>query len=69
MGEILSKGTVKIIKVILKNFLSFKLEEIVFDKEFSIITGPNGSGKSSIYQAIKFVLGSNDYDGRYQKMD
>ncbi len=54
-------------KIILENFLSFKHDEIEFDPKFTIITGPNGAGKSSIYQALKFALGSNDYDGRYSK--
>ncbi|WP_371801648.1 AAA family ATPase [Candidatus Lokiarchaeum ossiferum] len=58
---------VKIHKIILENFLSFEHDEVIFDPEFSIITGPNGAGKSTIYQALKFVLGSNDYDGRYGK--
>ncbi|RLI64581.1 MAG: hypothetical protein DRO88_06945 [Promethearchaeia archaeon] len=58
---------VKIQKIILENFISFDYNEIVFHPEFTIITGPNGVGKSSIFHALKFVLGSNDYDGRYRK--
>lgn len=58
---------IKIYKIILENFLSFEHDEVILDPEFSIITGPNGAGKSTIYQALKFVLGSNDYDGRYSK--
>ncbi|MCF2139414.1 MAG: AAA family ATPase [Candidatus Lokiarchaeota archaeon] len=54
-------------KIVLQNFLSFEYDEVLFDPQFSIIIGPNGAGKSSIYQALKFVLGSNDYDGRYSK--
>ncbi|RLI66332.1 MAG: hypothetical protein DRO88_02065 [Promethearchaeia archaeon] len=54
-------------KILLQNFLSFENEEVVFDPNFTIIIGPNGAGKSSIYQALKFALGSNDYDGRYNK--
>lgn len=54
-------------KLILQNFLSFEYDEIIFDPNFTIVMGPNGAGKSSIYQALKFVLGSNDYDGRYSK--
>ncbi|MHA1674113.1 MAG: AAA family ATPase [Promethearchaeota archaeon] len=54
-------------KIIIKDFLSFENDEVEFDPYFSIIIGPNGAGKSTIYQALKFVLGSNDYDGRYGK--
>lgn len=54
-------------KLIIQNFLSFEYDEVEFDPNFSIIIGPNGAGKSTIYQALKFVLGSNDYDGRYSK--
>ena len=32
-----------------------------------LIIGPNWSGKTSIFQAIKFVLGSNERDERYKK--
>ena len=61
------KNKIKIEKIILEDFISFDYNEVVFHPEFTIITGPNGVGKSSIYHALKFVLGSNDYDGRYKK--
>jgi len=32
-----------------------------------LIIGPNWSGKTSIFQAIKFALGSNERDERYKK--
>jgi len=32
-----------------------------------LIIGPNWSGKTSIFQAIKFALGSNERDDRYKK--
>ncbi|MFW9901322.1 MAG: AAA family ATPase [Candidatus Thorarchaeota archaeon] len=55
-------------KVILENFLSFQKDEVDFDKsKFVIIVGPNWSGKTSIFQAIKFALGSNERDERYKK--
>ena len=54
-------------KMVIENFLNFSREEISFDPRFTIITGPNGSGKSSIFQGIKFALGSNDRDERYRK--
>ena len=53
-------------KVILENFLSFQKDEVVFgDAKFIIIIGPNWSGKTTIYQAIKFALGSNERGDRY----
>ncbi|MHA1563438.1 MAG: AAA family ATPase, partial [Promethearchaeota archaeon] len=61
------KNKIKLEKIILEDFISFDYNEVIFHPEFTIITGPNGVGKSSIYHALKFVLGSNDYDGRYKK--
>ena len=64
----LLKGKVHITKVILENFLSFKRDEVDFnDSKFIIVLGPNWSGKTSIFQALKFVLGSNERDFRYPK--
>ncbi|KKL84445.1 hypothetical protein LCGC14_1964650, partial [marine sediment metagenome] len=55
-------------KVILENFLSFQKDTVDFEKaKFVIIVGPNWSGKTSIFQAIKFALGSNARDERYKK--
>ena len=55
-------------KVILENFLSFQKDEVNFGKsKFVIIIGPNWSGKTSVFQAIKFALGSNERDERYKK--
>ncbi|MFX0008566.1 MAG: AAA family ATPase, partial [Candidatus Hermodarchaeota archaeon] len=57
-----------ITKVILENFLSFQKDEVNFGKsKFVIIVGPNWSGKTSVFQAIKFALGSNERDERYKK--
>ncbi|MHA1792696.1 MAG: AAA family ATPase, partial [Promethearchaeota archaeon] len=59
----------------IENFMSFKKGVISFIKEnseiahFTIITGPNGAGKSSVFQSLKYVLGSNSKDGRYKKWD
>jgi len=62
------KREVYITKVVLENFLSFQKDEIVFNaSKFIIIVGPNWSGKTSIFQAIKFALGSNERDERYSK--
>ncbi|MFX1376707.1 MAG: AAA family ATPase [Promethearchaeota archaeon] len=61
-------GRIFIKKVILENFLSFQKDEVDFGKtKFVIIVGPNWSGKTSIFQAIKFALGSNERDERYTK--
>ena len=55
-------------KVILENFLSFQKDEVDFgDSKFIIIVGPNWSGKTTIFQAIKFALGSNERGDRYPK--
>jgi chromosome segregation ATPase len=57
---------VRVEKVILENFLSFQKDEVIFgDTKFIILLGPNWSGKTSIFQAIKFALGSNERDERY----
>ncbi len=62
------KNEVYIKKVILENFLSFQKDEVEFNNSrFVIIVGPNWSGKTSIFQAIKFALGSNERDERYKK--
>jgi structural maintenance of chromosome 1 len=54
-------GKTYIKKVILENFLSFQKDEVDFgEAKFVIIVGPNWSGKTSIFQAIKFALGSNE---------
>ncbi|MFX0099940.1 MAG: AAA family ATPase [Candidatus Hodarchaeota archaeon] len=59
----------------LENFLSFRKDKISLLKDdstvskFCVLTGPNGAGKSSIFQALKFVLGSNSKDGRYNKWE
>ena len=68
--EILGQEDRKIFvkKVILENFLSFQKDEVDFgEAKFVIIVGPNWSGKTSIFQAIKFALGSNERDDRYTK--
>ncbi len=55
-------------KVILENFLTFQKGEVDFDaSKFIVIVGPNWSGKTTIFQAIKFALGSNERDERYKK--
>ncbi|MEJ2296078.1 MAG: AAA family ATPase [Candidatus Lokiarchaeota archaeon] len=58
----------------LENFLSFQRDEVDFlensQSDFPkliLIIGPNWSGKTSIFQAVKFVLGSNERDERYKK--
>ncbi|MFX1406725.1 MAG: hypothetical protein ACFFBW_07195 [Promethearchaeota archaeon] len=69
-----AKRNIFIKKVILENFLSFQRDEVDFSGDskeeyprFILIIGPNWSGKTSIFQAIKFALGSNERDERYKK--
>ncbi|TFF88422.1 MAG: hypothetical protein EU550_01315, partial [Promethearchaeota archaeon] len=61
-------------KVILENFLSFSRDEAEFIRydgsspaRFIVIVGPNWSGKTSIFQGIRFALGSNERGDRYPK--
>ncbi|MFO8019968.1 MAG: AAA family ATPase [Promethearchaeia archaeon] len=57
-------------RVKLENFLSFQKDEVYFggkENKFIIVIGPNWSGKTSIFQAIKFALGSNERGKRYPK--
>ncbi|MFX1586973.1 MAG: AAA family ATPase, partial [Promethearchaeota archaeon] len=70
VGEIIATETnnISLKKVILENFLSFQRDEVDLDNaKFIIIIGPNWSGKTSIFQAIRFALGSNERDERYKK--
>ncbi len=51
----------------LHNFLSFYDETVELDRGLTVIVGHNGSGKTSIFQGIKFAMGSNQRDERYPK--
>ncbi len=53
----MSKNSLCLKKLSIKNFATFKSEVINFDKGFNIITGETGSGKSLIFDAIQLVLG------------
>ena len=73
-GKTITESGTFIRKVILENFLSFQRDEVDFSTKnkkgiprFVLIIGPNWSGKTSIFQAIKFALGSNERDERYKK--
>ncbi len=46
------------------DFLALKGQDV---PRFILIVGPNWSGKTSVFQAIKFALGSNERDERYKK--
>ncbi|MAG22125.1 MAG: hypothetical protein CL943_02360 [Candidatus Diapherotrites archaeon] len=48
---------VKMQKLVLKNFKSFKKAEVPIADGFTVIAGSNGSGKSNILDALLFVLG------------
>ncbi len=65
-AKLIEYNSIHLHKVILENFLSFQKDEVVFgDSKFIIIIGPNWSGKTTIFQGIKFALGSNERDDRY----
>ncbi|MFH1586523.1 MAG: chromosome segregation SMC family protein, partial [Candidatus Diapherotrites archaeon] len=49
---------VKISKLILKNFKSFKKAEIPFSNGFTAIVGANASGKSNVLDALLFAFGA-----------
>lgn len=49
--------TTKLVKIILKNFKSFRKAEIPISNGFTAIVGSNGSGKSNVLDALLFVLG------------
>ena len=45
----------RIIKLKIKNFLSFQDFEIDFDKDLNVIIGPNNSGKTNIIRTLKIA--------------
>jgi chromosome segregation protein len=49
---------VKIQKLVLKNFKSFKKAEVPFAGGFTAIAGSNGSGKSNLLDAMLFAMGA-----------
>ncbi|MHA1771621.1 MAG: AAA family ATPase [Candidatus Thorarchaeota archaeon] len=51
----------------LKNFMTFKDALVRLTPGLTIIVGPNGAGKSAIFHAIKFCLGSNQRENRYDR--
>ena len=48
---------VKLQKLVLRNFKSFKKADIPLSKGFTAIVGSNGSGKTNVLDALLFVLG------------
>ncbi len=48
---------IRLSKLRMKNFKSFKQAMIPFSNGFTVIAGPNGSGKSNIMDAVLFALG------------
>ncbi|MFA4855614.1 MAG: AAA family ATPase [archaeon] len=50
---------VKLQKLILRNFKSFRKADIPLSKGFTAIVGSNGSGKTNILDALLFVLGTS----------
>lgn len=50
---------VKLQKLVLRNFKSFRKADIPISKGFTAIVGSNGSGKTNILDALLFVLGTS----------
>ena len=50
---------VKLQKLVLRNFKSFKKADIPISNGFTAIVGSNGSGKTNILDALLFVLGTS----------
>ncbi|MEM2047266.1 MAG: AAA family ATPase, partial [Candidatus Jordarchaeales archaeon] len=51
----------------LRNFLTYEYESLDFVREGMIVfIGGNGTGKTSLFNALRFVLGSNQKDQRYK---
>ena len=50
---------VKLQKLVLRNFKSFKKADIPISKGFTAIVGSNGSGKTNILDALLFVMGTS----------
>lgn len=57
----------RIVKLTLHNFLSYAHEEINLEDGLLVFVGENGSGKTALFQALRFVLGSNQKDERYPR--
>ncbi len=51
----------------LKNFMTFRDATIKLEPGLTIIVGLNATGKSAIFHAIKFCLGSNQRENRYDR--
>ncbi|MEM1658344.1 MAG: chromosome segregation SMC family protein [Candidatus Jordarchaeales archaeon] len=57
----------KLTSLQLKNFLTYSEEYLRLPKEgLIVIIGGNGTGKTSLFNALRFVLGSNQKDQRYR---
>jgi len=61
-------GSVIIKKVHLKNFISHKESEVIFERGVTALVGPNGAGKSSILDAIYFALTGKARRGRLEDL-
>lgn len=58
----------KISKVEIQNFRGFKKEVIELD-DITVFVGENNSGKSTVLDAIKLVIGAQDWNDRLSKYD
>lgn len=46
-------------QILLKNFKSFKQNEVRFDQGFNALVGPNGCGKTNLADSLLFAFGEN----------
>ncbi len=53
-----SQLSIKIKKIVLKNFKGFEDVEISLSLQFNLLLGDNGSGKTAILEALKYLLSS-----------
>lgn len=47
-------------RLIIENFKSIERIELVEPNPFTVFVGPNGSGKSNIFEALEFLIPTND---------
>lgn len=58
----------RISKIEIRNFRGFKKEVIELD-DITVFVGENNTGKSTILDAIKMVIGSQDWNEKFSKYD
>ncbi|PJZ66066.1 hypothetical protein CH371_11170 [Leptospira wolffii] len=58
----------RISKILLQNFRSFKNETIVLD-DITVFVGENNTGKSTILDAIKYSIGATNWNEKFSRHD